>query len=71
MQTGDIKHMKEIRLKWDDLSPTEKEIAVNNYRSIRTVEEEAECSEERARNDTPFCRGFYKNMTTGEITVDI
>ena len=61
--------MDETKLNWEDLSPIEKEMAVSNYASVRTIEDEKECSRERALEDTPWCRAFYK--ISGAIEVDI
>lgn len=60
----------EVKVSWNDLSQTEKEQAILSYMFIREVEEQEECSFERAENETPFCNGFYR-QEDGYIFVDI
>ena len=65
-----MKIMNEIKLKWDNLSPEEQVMAISSYQAVRTIEEEKECSWERAKREAPLCRAFYK-LASGAIEVDI
>lgn len=62
--------MQEIKLRWDELTPLEREMAISSYQAVRTAEEEEECGWERASEEAPFCRAFYR-MPYGGIEVDI
>lgn len=63
--------MTEIRLEWKDLNSAEKLQAIESYAYIRECEEGKPCSKKRAEENTPYCRGFYKDIETGYIFVDI
>ena len=55
---------------WNDLTDGQQEMAISNYAAVRSAEEETECSVERARENAPFCRGYFlKN--DGSVEVDI
>lgn len=60
----------EIKVNWNDLSYDEQMQAIETYRYIRENEEETKCSFERAKNETPFCKGFYR-QEDGYIFVDV
>lgn len=65
-----MNNTNDIRVKWEDLTPQERVMAVSNYMAVRTIEEEEECNWGRALTETPFCRAFYR-MSHGGIEVDI
>lgn len=62
--------MDEKKLTWDELTEEQKEDAIRMYISIREHEEEERCSDERAKEEAPLCRGFYINKY-GMLDIDI
>lgn len=63
--------MAEIRLEWKELNSAEKLQAIESYAYIRECEEGKPCDMTRAYECTPWCKGFYKDIETGYIFVDI
>ena len=70
--------MTEIRVNWNDLTEAEKAQATESYVCIR--EEEEQRSRDEVTDEYPYpidpanvecCRGFYRNLETGYIFVDI
>lgn len=60
----------ETRVRWKDLDPEQKEMAINNYAAIRSEEEECPCDMNRAREMAPYCRAFYVS-DDGSVSCDI
>lgn len=62
--------MEEVFIRnWNDLTDEQKAMAISNYQAVRSIEEEAECSWERAEQDAPYCRGYW--ILNGAVEIDI
>ena len=63
--------LKENYKTWEELSDDEKMMEIENYRWIREIEEDKECSFSRAKNEAPYCKGYWVNVKYGYVTCNI
>ena len=70
--------IREVKVKWDDLTEAEKEQARESYICIREEEECRNRDELTEKYPYPInsdcvecCKGFYRDLETGYIFVDI
>lgn len=63
--------LKEVYKTWNELSDSEKNCAIENYMWIREIEEQEECSLTRAKDEAPYCKGYWVNVKYGCVTCNI
>ena len=63
--------MEDYITDWDKLTETQKQLAIENYATIREVEEQRPCSMERARKMAPHCLGWWVDIRYGFVTCNI
>lgn len=62
----------QYKASWKDLTKEQQHRAVENYRAIREIEEEKPCSLKRAKDNVPYCRGFWLDTENPDfLEVDI